>query len=341
MAPAYDVIVYGTVGLDTIWRVERLPPPGGYAHVLEERWTVGGTAANSAIALARWGARVALVGNAIGDDEDGRRLRELLAREAPEIDTRFLPVAPDASTPAFVCVATSDGHRTMYGRRTAGVRWPALAPELARSARLFTLDPYGGSVEACAVAAREGLPIVAMDCAGIPSVNAVASLVVTSYENVGADASAPELAAFAAGIRDRYGVSTIVTWGERGCLIAAAGGASGETTHLPAYVAPEVVDSTGAGDLFRAGMVYGLLQEWDLLRSARFASAAAALNCGAMGGWCGVRPVEEIEQFQKAGARRQTPDARGEFVAVGVEPIVGWWSGAAPAPDPAPERRCA
>ena len=67
---------------------------------------------------------------------------------------------------------------------------------------------------------------------------------------------------------------------------------------MPAYVAPAVVDSTGAGDVFRAGLIYGRLQSWDLERAIQFASAAAALNCGEMGGWCGVRSVEEIQEFQ-------------------------------------------
>ena len=79
MPDRYDVIVYGLVCLDTIWRVERLPMPGGYAQVLAERRTIGGEAANTAIALARWGVRVALVGYALGEDEDGRLLRALFA----------------------------------------------------------------------------------------------------------------------------------------------------------------------------------------------------------------------------------------------------------------------
>src|SRR2546421_5725929 len=116
MPDRYDVIVYGLVCLDTLWRVERLPKPGGYAQVMAERRTIGGEAANTAIALARWGVRVALVGYALGDDEEGRLLQELFAREAPQIDTRFLARVSDAQTPSFLCIATPDGHRTVFGR---------------------------------------------------------------------------------------------------------------------------------------------------------------------------------------------------------------------------------
>jgi sugar/nucleoside kinase (ribokinase family) len=300
MDAGFDVIVYGLVCLDTIWRTERLPPPGGYAAVLEERRTIGGEAANTAIALDRWGVRVALLGNALGDDEEGTMLRELFAREAPAIGLEFLATSSETRTPSFLLIATPDGHRTVFGRCLAPLQWPALDSEQARTARLFTMDPYAGEegLRACDVAARAGLIIVASDCAGLPAVNTVATIVVTSSETVGPEKSGTELAAFAAGIRDQYGATTIVTWGEKGCLIAGKGGAAGVAPHLPAYVAPAVVDSTGAGDVFRAGLIYGQLQGWDLVRTARFASAAAALNCRAMGGWCGVRPVEEIEAFQ-------------------------------------------
>ena len=135
MPDLYDVIVYGLVCLDTIWRVERLPMPGGYTQVLAERRTIGGEAANTAIALARWGARVALVGSALGEDEEGRLLRALFAREAPQIDPRFLATSPEAQTPCFLCIASADGHRTIFGRCFAPLQAPPLGPELARSAR--------------------------------------------------------------------------------------------------------------------------------------------------------------------------------------------------------------
>lgn len=306
MGAAFDVIVYGLVCLDTVWRTERLPPPGGYAAVLEERRTIGGEAANTAIALDRWGVRVALVGNALGEDEEGSLIRELFARDAPAIGLESLATSPETRTPSFLLVATPDGHRTVFGRCFSPLQWPALDPEHARPARGFTMDPYAGEdgVRACEVAVRAGLTIVASDCAALPAVCQVATIVVTSSETVGPEKSATELAAFAAGVRDQCGPTVIVTRGELGCLIAEKAGAAGEARRLAAYVAPAVVDSTGAGDVFRAGLIYGQLQGWDLPKTARFASAAAALNCGEMGGWGGVRSIDEIEAFQRTAPAR-------------------------------------
>ncbi len=303
MSHTYDVIVYGTVCLDTIWRVHALPPPGGYVEIIDEHKAIGGEAGNTAVALARWGVRVALVGNALGNDEDAYILRALFEAVVPSIELRCA-ISAEAHTPYCLCIATPDGHRTMFGRWFAQMQCPLLDPNLARSARLFTLDPnaWEAGIRACTVAARVGLPIVAMDYTRVPAINKIASLIVTSHEHVGAGKALSEYARYAADLRDRYGPTTLVTCGEKGCYVAEKGGTPVTQAHIPAYVAPDVVDTTGAGDVFRAGLIYGELQGWDIERTARFAAAAAALNCGAMGGWGGVRSPSEIQAFQEHAA---------------------------------------
>src|SRR5581483_1040396 len=66
--------------------------------------------------------------------------------------------------------------------------------------------------------------------------------------------------------------------------------------YRPAFRVP-VVDTTGAGDIFHAGFIYGLLQGWTLQRQLDFACAAAALNCTANGARGGIRSVSEIEKL--------------------------------------------
>jgi sulfofructose kinase len=56
----------------------------------------------------------------------------------------------------------------------------------------------------------------------------------------------------------------------------------------------EAVDSTGAGDIFHGGFIYGLLQNWPLQRIMNFANAAAGLSCGYLGARTGIRPLSEI-----------------------------------------------
>jgi sulfofructose kinase len=65
----------------------------------------------------------------------------------------------------------------------------------------------------------------------------------------------------------------------------------------------EAVDTTGAGDIFHAGFIYGLLQDWPLPRQLDFACAAAALNCTAAGARGGIQPVGNIERLITTGPR--------------------------------------
>ncbi len=298
MPNTFDVIVYGTICLDAIWRVKELAPKGGYVSILEAKQMIGGEACNTAIALTRWGVRVALVGNALGDDDNGRLLRELLARDAPALDTRFVRTLPDAHTPFCACIATPDGERTMYGTGFSTMQCAELEPELARSVPWFTLDPnaWEPGRKAALCAAEQGASVLAMDYTRDPEVSRASALNVTSREHLTHPKTTEELAAYASHLRDECGQTTIVTLGAQGCLVAERG-QSGLPTLIPAYHAPAMIDATGCGDVFRAGLLYGQLQHWDLLRSVRFASAAAALNCGAMGGWGGVQTVPEIENF--------------------------------------------
>jgi sulfofructose kinase len=65
----------------------------------------------------------------------------------------------------------------------------------------------------------------------------------------------------------------------------------------------KVLDSIGAGDIFHAGFIYGLLRKWPLERQLDFACAAAALNCMAVGARGGIQSVECIEKLMETGER--------------------------------------
>ena len=70
-----------------------------------------------------------------------------------------------------------------------------------------------------------------------------------------------------------------------------------------------VVDTTGAGDIFHAGFLYGLLQGWPLQRQLDFACAAAAMNCTGEGARGGIGPVEKIETMMRETERYARPES--------------------------------
>ena len=77
----------------------------------------------------------------------------------------------------------------------------------------------------------------------------------------------------------------------------------GRQLHHTAAYQVQVVDTTGAGDLFHAGFIYGLLQDWPLERQLDFACAAAAMNCMASGARGGIENVATIEGFMATAVR--------------------------------------
>jgi sugar/nucleoside kinase (ribokinase family) len=77
--------------------------------------------------------------------------------------------------------------------------------------------------------------------------------------------------------------------------------------HSAAYCV-RVLDTTGAGDLFHAGFIYGLLRDWPLERTLDFSCAAAAINCMAQGARGGIRQVDAIEKLMATVARYQAED---------------------------------
>jgi ribokinase len=83
-----------------------------------------------------------------------------------------------------------------------------------------------------------------------------------------------------------------ITMGEEGSITAS----DNNCFHVPAFRV-KAIDTTGAGDVFHGGYIYGLLQRWDLRETVVFASALAALKCTEIGGRAGIPGLEEVKRF--------------------------------------------
>ena len=270
------VFCYGELGVDNLIRVPHLPSPEVASFPIGEAYHIGGAAANTAVWLARWGTQVTLAGNHIGDDPYGENLLGWLS-EYPTLNLEYLQQTEEVSTPFCRVMVTPDGERSflIFGYPEAPIT--PLSSAMIASSVFLALDLYGSGerVEAARVAHEAGVSTVVgdviwMDHEILPITSiATNSAAYTRQEFPGMDVRkhSRELQAVSGGI-------VVTTDGSN--MIHVIDSESEEFTVNPPDVVP--LDATGAGDAFRAGLMYGLLHEWSLERSVCMGAAAGAFG---------------------------------------------------------------
>jgi len=297
---ATDVYLYGMTVLSTIHRVASALPEGdGYAEVLETRVCPGGETMNAAMLLSGLGLRCA-----IGGPHWGAETREVLGRYAERYRIDVSGISVDLQYPGVRdVVLVAAGHRLVLGWfgqyfSEAPGRWGAPDARAIEQARVVAIDPFfrESSVQAAELATRAGKPYVTIDCAFDSPLHLRAAANVVSREYRAQHypgAVDTELLARYANSSD--GLS-IFTSGKGAILYARRGGA----VHSALPFEVPVTSSLGAGDTFRAGVVYGLLRGFPDDACVRFASGLAALLCTRFPIADNVPSLDEVEAFLSA-----------------------------------------
>lgn len=311
-----DVYCFGHVSTGVILRLKgRFPAPDGYGEVVETLENHAGEATGSALVLARFGASVAIEGNWIGDTPQCRRTLEFLRSRG--IDCSGLVVKPGYQGVNEVVI--SDGEsRTVFGRYCdllfTTPQWEAPNPERIRAARIVCVDPaFGETTLTVARTAKSlGRPLVTCDARADSELARLADVVAVSGEMIAREYPAalndpvsrerlfdeylercPGLVVFTAGSQP--------LWFGRGRAVpvCAARTTPGARCELPPFPV-EVVDSAGAGDSFRGGLIFGMLQGWTDEDTVRFACAVAALICTTAPGCVNPPTLEQVRGFLAA-----------------------------------------
>ena len=274
------VLCFGVMGVDQIVQVADYPEPDGHTQILSDDVFIGGEAANTAVTLGTLGLPVRLMGNTLGEDRYGAFFREQIQRYP--VDLQGIDVAPGVRTGHAVILSERDGGRSICGHFPDLRSRPLQAGDL-EGVGLLSADPFLGknAVSAARMAQKVGIPIFSIELSAKHPLATLCDVVINSAgfirrHRLGSPADV------AIGLL-KAGVEMVgVTQGKAGCSIFRE---SGHSFDVPIYEVP-TRDSTGAGDAFRAGLIYGYLKGWTLTRSAQFASGCAALSCCGMGG-CG------------------------------------------------------
>ncbi len=300
----HDIYAYGAVSSSTLYRIAGdFPAAEGYAEITDVLHMTGGEATNSSIVLARLGAEVKLDGNWLGDDEGGARTKAFLADYG--IDTSRLPLRAGFEGVREVVFAAG-GTRTIFGtyvdlQQKASWNRPH-ADDIAK-AKVVCLDPFfeEPATLAAKMAFDAGIPVVTVDCKhDNPLLKHTAAVVIADSfirENY-PDADLEDL--FREYQSSNNGL-TVFTFGDAPAWYARPGQAIQRFT--PFSVDP--VDTTGGGDSFRAGIVYGFMMNWDDRRMVEFAAAVAAIVCTRFPGVLNAPSLDEVSRFmESAGASR-------------------------------------
>ena len=291
----------GQCSLDYLAFVDAYPPLDTKKEILQWHEEGGGPVATALVALSRLGVRCRFSG-VVGDDDAGGKIQRSLAEEGVDISGLKMRRASVSQT-AFIAVERETGRRTIFWLRPTGeaLGKAELGEDFLVGCSMLLLDGLMAeiSIHAAGEAGRRGLPVM-LDAGRVrPGMVELAGL---SDYVVGSEEFARELGwELSPGAlsreRERLGAKALtITLGERGSITASSGGDCFETAAFKV----DVVDTTGAGDVFHGGYAYGLLQGWGIRRTVAFASALAAIKCTMAGGRAGIARLAEVMSFMLA-----------------------------------------
>jgi sulfofructose kinase len=294
--PKVDVVGVGLNATDTLIPVPQFPQRGSKVEIHSANALLGGQVASAMAACQQWGLRTRYVGK-LGEDHAALLHRTEFERLG--VETHLFTAKKCHSQQAFILVDPS-GERTVLWKRDP--RLTLLPEELKRewivNARVLHVD--GHDTDAAAQAAQwaqdEGIPVVAdLDdlYSGYESLLPNIDFLITSRDIPTRLTNELDLRKSLPQVQRRYDCRlAAATLGEGGVLAW-----DGENFHYAPAYRVDAVDTTGAGDTFHAGFIYGFLQGWPLQQQLEFACAAAALNCMGVGARGGIQPVDKVEQF--------------------------------------------
>jgi len=285
------VVCFGSLLLDRVLRVPRLPLPGEGLHALEERWFVGGEACHVGGHLAAWGEQVTIAGNHLGADEAGAFVRRELERRPRT--TLHTSDDPAVRTPSCTVLLTPDGERTMIVSWPTAAGWSLPGSDVLKHTRLVSASIYGpGMGPMLALARSHGIPIAIADVAGPDDERLPGAAIVTTSRSQLARHGVVDIESWIGAVHAATGAFVAVSDGPLAVLAVDEHGR--RLSAQPLAIAP--VDTTGAGDALKAGLVYGRLCGWEAARSLRFAVAAAGLQSLELGAFTTGLSPDRIEQ---------------------------------------------
>ncbi|MCY7377406.1 MAG: carbohydrate kinase family protein [Pyrinomonadaceae bacterium] len=296
----FDVVGFGTNAVDYLIRVPEYPSPYSKIELADYTLLAGGEIASTTVGLRRLGMKTAYIGR-FGDDKEGDFGLRTLRDEG--VNVEFAEQIAGAQTQiAFIVVDVSNGERTVIWKRDEKLAYaPENAPlEFVGETKIFHATPHDALACArMAIAAKAGGALVSIDIDNlfdgvlemIPLVDIFLASAEFPEKLVGLKNKKDALRE----IKSRFGCPIVgMTLGAEGSLILC----ENEFIETRGLAVPNGCrDTTGAGDAFRVGFLYGLLKGESVEEAARTANAVAALKCRELGARTALPDEKELREM--------------------------------------------
>jgi sulfofructose kinase len=296
----FDAVGFGLNAVDHLIVVPEYPAFDVKMRLLEHQQGAGGQTASAMVALQRLGLKTAYAGR-FGSDAEGKF--GLAAIKAEGVNLEFAEVIEGARNQlAFIIIDARNGERTIIWDRDdrLSYHYKEAPTELAQRGRVLHLDAH--DPPACArmaQAARASGAIISADIdniyEGLPALLPLIDILVVSKEFPHRLTGISDERASLVELKARYGCALVgMTLGQRGAILYC----ENQFLESPAFQVPGGCrDTTGAGDAFHAGFIYGLLGGQDIETSLRLANATAALKCRSLGARGSLPKIDELNDF--------------------------------------------
>jgi len=295
----WDVLGVGCNSVDRVYRLPASPKPDSPTaklRISSHATMCGGQMATAMAACAGLGLKTAYFG-CVGHDHDGRLIRSELEQRG--VDVSHVLTRECANRFAVITVDETSGERIVLWDRDERLNLRArdFDPALIASARILHVDDEDqeAAIAAATVARSAGVPC-ASDIDRITDrtkdLIAAVSIPIFAQHVLPVMTGESDIERGLRAMRQWNDGMLCVTLGPSGAILLK----DDELVIEPAFPVKEV-DTTGAGDVFRAAFIYALLKEYPLRKMVRFANAAAAVSCTRAGAMASVPAMREVEQF--------------------------------------------
>lgn len=297
----FDVVCFGALNVDKLYRVNRIAREDEHSFITDFVEAPGGSAANTAVGLARLGLRVGYIGK-VADDNEGEFLLNDFKKE--NVDTKGVIISRTGISGVVFGFVDKEGNRALYVAPGVNdsLAFKEINLEYARDTEFFHFTSFVGensliaqkkllkaianvklSFDPGELYARRGLtvmkPFLERCYLVSPNENELKLLTGKEYQE-GSNILLKEGAGIVA-----------VKLGRRGCYVT-----DGKESHLIEPYKVKVVDTTGAGDAFCAGFLYGLIKGKDLYECGRLGNFVASRCITKIGAREGLPKLSDLQE---------------------------------------------